>query len=113
MAYKDPNDERARESRRKHYRDNKEQYYERNRQKTKAMRTWIQEVKSKPCMDCGVSYPYYVMDFDHRDPSIKTDFIGKVIRRGSWNLLREEVAKCDVVCSNCHRERTLGTLGRA
>ena len=25
----------------------------------------INELKAVPCTDCGVPYPYYVMDFDH------------------------------------------------
>ncbi len=31
-------------------------------------RVIVREAKSVPCADCGVKYPYYVMDFDHRDP---------------------------------------------
>lgn len=57
-------------------------------------------------MDCGVSYPYYVMDFDHRDPTTKESIVNRLVGCGSWKRLRAEVDKCDVVCSNCHRERT-------
>lgn len=32
----------------------------------------IRTAKSKPCMDCGNSYPYYAMDFDHRNPEEKS-----------------------------------------
>lgn len=56
-------------------------------------------------MDCGVKYPPYVMDFDHRDPSEKLLNVSKVGRYGIQSLL-DEIEKCDVVCSNCHRERT-------
>ena len=32
----------------------------------------LNELKSStPCYDCGVKYPHYVMDFDHRDSSKK------------------------------------------
>jgi hypothetical protein len=62
-------------------------------------------MKDKPCADCGRRYPYYVMDFDHRDPSTKLFEIGTCVRRGAA-VLAAEVAKCDVVCANCHRERT-------
>lgn len=27
--------------------------------------------KNRPCGDCGVQYPSYVMDFHHRDPAEK------------------------------------------
>ena len=67
----------------------------------------INTAKSVPCMDCGVSYPPYVMDFDHRDPSLKTTNVSRMKTR-SIELIQEEIAKCDVVCANCHRERTHG-----
>jgi hypothetical protein len=106
MAYKDPNDERAKAARRKHYHANKEQYFARNKKKKLEMREWLDEIKSKPCMDCGISYPPYVMDFDHRDPELKVSEITRVVRKGSWKQLQDEVDKCDLVCSNCHRLRT-------
>ena len=64
----------------------------------------IKETKEKPCMDCGIQYPYYVMQFDHRDPKIKIKNVSLM-----WNYsdkkFFEEVAKCDIICANCHFER--------
>lgn len=66
---------------------------------------FIQEAKSKPCADCKIEYPYYVMDFDHiRDKKEFTISYKKCNR--SIESLRKEIEKCDVVCSNCHRIRT-------
>ncbi len=66
--------------------------------------------KAVPCADCGIEYPSYVMDFDHRDPTEKLFNIAT-----AWNRSREvtltEMDKCDVVCANCHRERTHGAKG--
>lgn len=63
-------------------------------------------VKSKPCSDCGVEYPAYVMDFDHVGGT-KDDDISTLIRRNvSIKRLMKEIDKCEVVCSNCHRVRT-------
>ncbi len=67
----------------------------------------IIEAKSVPCADCGVRYPPYVMDFDHRNPAEKLGNIG-CGRKWGEPRLRAEIAKCDVVCANCHRERTHG-----
>lgn len=106
MPFKDP--EKAREARLKHYYANKKQYQDRNKKQRLEMQSWIQEVKDVPCQDCGVKYPYYVMDFDHRNPSEKSGEVNLMIRTGSWAKLRAEVDKCDIVCSNCHRERTYG-----
>lgn len=72
------------------------------------IREYIAEVKSVPCMDCKVKYPSFVMDFDHRDPKVKSFTIGKSVSSISFAALLREIAKCDVVCSNCHRIRTHG-----
>lgn len=61
--------------------------------------------KSKPCMDCGVQYPSWVMEFDHRNPADKKFQVSRVEGCSMANLLLE-IAKCDVVCANCHAERT-------
>lgn len=64
---------------------------------------------SKPCLDCGRKYPSYVMDFDHRDPSTKEFSVSSAFRVGtSKERVEAEIAKCDLVCANCHRERTHG-----
>lgn len=78
---------------------------ERKRQKAK---TIIDEIKKAPCMDCGVSYPPYVMDFDHRDETVKVDNVANMVghANNSMTLIMEEIAKCDLVCANCHRIRT-------
>jgi hypothetical protein len=106
MAYKDPLDERARASRRKHYHANKEQYYRRNKEKEQSLKHFIDAVKSYPCTDCGESYPPYVMDFDHLPDYEKVTEIAKVYKSGSWSKTVMEIMKCELVCSNCHRIRT-------
>ena len=64
--------------------------------------------EQSPCADCGVSYPSYVMDFDHRDARTKLDSISTAVRILGWGpkKLMAEIAKCDLVCANCHRKRT-------
>lgn len=111
MAYKNPNDERARIARRKHYNRNKLTYFLNNKKKKDEMRTFLIKLKSLPCLDCKQSYPWYVMDFDHRDMDKKSGTINQVLKRGSWRLLRGEVEKCDIICANCHRIRTAKQLG--
>ena len=46
------------------------------------------------------------MDFDHRDPETKEFEVSVKLRRVSFDRLLAEVAKCDVVCANCHKYRT-------
>jgi hypothetical protein len=65
----------------------------------------VRQMKSRPCTDCGVQYPYYVMDFDHRESEIKEYELNCVDRMTIRAIIRE-IGKCDVVCVNCHRKRT-------
>jgi hypothetical protein len=66
----------------------------------------IMAAKDVPCTDCGIRYPHYVMDFDHVRGT-KVMHVGLMAsRHRTLGKLREEIAKCEVVCSNCHRART-------
>jgi hypothetical protein len=70
-------------------------------------RTALNAIKSQPCKDCEHTYPPYVMDFDHVRG--KKEFeIGHQSAKGtmSFDRILEEIAKCELVCSNCHRIRT-------
>lgn len=67
----------------------------------------IRKAKDKPCMDCGLSYPSYIMQFDHRDPIFKCFNVAQMSSHSVKKLL-VEIDKCDVVCANCHAERTWG-----
>jgi hypothetical protein len=55
-------------------------------------------------MDCGESDPV-CLDFHHRDPSIKSFEIARGVKCRSLEAVQAEIAKCDVVCANCHRKR--------
>lgn len=87
------------------------QYRRENREKTNAAvyrvndrnRAIIREAKSKPCADCKVQYPTYVMDLDH----VRGDKVKGVAQmlNCSVDILRAEIAKCEVRCANCHRRR--------
>lgn len=89
------------------YHANKERYYEKARKRERDLDALINSYKARPCVDCGESYPPYVMDFDHRDPNEKVDKVSTMRRRRmAFATIITEIEKCDVVCANCHRERT-------
>lgn len=90
---------------RNHYRNNKRQYLNRNVRSYLKRRELVRQMKSRPCADCGVQYPYYVMDFDHREGETKEYELNRIDRMTLRAIMRE-TQKCDVVCANCHRERT-------
>lgn len=66
----------------------------------------IQDLKAETgCTDCGI-IDRRVLDFDHIG-SDKIADVSELIRRGhAWPKISAEIAKCEVVCSNCHRIRT-------
>jgi len=57
-------------------------------------------------MDCGGRFPPECMDFDHvrGDKDFNVSHVAKAVK--NFDLLRAEIAKCDLVCANCHRIRT-------
>ena len=62
----------------------------------------IRRIKKSPCADCGNSFNPESMDFDHvRGTKLKNISQISVLR-----LALEEIKKCELVCSNCHRVRT-------
>ena len=87
MPYKDKVTELA--SKRRIYKRNKE---------------YIHKLKSVPCADCGNTYPPVCMDFDH----VKGKKHRPLSRMVHYSIERidEEIAKCEVVCANCHRIRS-------
>lgn len=67
---------------------------------------WYFSLKEKPCADCTVSYPYYVMDFDHKEEKQFNISSSKNKKLENRSKLLGEISKCDLVCANCHRVRT-------
>ena len=61
-----------------------------------------------PCIDRGET-DLVVLEFDHlRD---KAFCIGFELTRRRWQDILEEIARCEVVCANCHRRRTATRSG--
>lgn len=84
---------------------NKKRVYELHVIKRTTIANMINAVKDVPCLDCGRRFPSYVMDLDHRDPAIKS-FTVSQSKTIKVSRILTEIQKCDVVCANCHRERT-------
>jgi hypothetical protein len=69
----------------------------------------LREIKeASGCVDCGEKN-HVVLDFDHLKN--KKYNISRMIHDGfSWAAIKKEIAKCEVVCANCHRIRTHNRL---
>lgn len=68
-------------------------------------RDFLLGLRDRPCLDCGGRFPPVAMQFDHRDPQSKAFSVAQSWCRSKAGVL-EEAAKCDIVCQNCHRDRT-------
>ena len=79
----------------------------RNKQRTEKRRNnkrkAVEHMGSK-CHDCGQSFPDCCYDFHHLDPTEINDVPSKILFC-SWKRIEEELAKCVMLCSNCHRIR--------
>jgi hypothetical protein len=83
----------------------------------KATQTWRerkQEIRKKlqaelggKCVKCGID-DYRLLDFDHIDPKTKTMHISRKLNLPFETLL-EEAKKCQLLCANCHRIKTIET----
>lgn len=89
-----------------HYLKNKSRYIEARK---KSRQKCVDQVRSfkeeNPCTDCGKTYPYFVMEFDHVRGE-KKGCIARMVKAGSPKKLQEELKKCELVCCLCHRFRT-------
>lgn len=89
------------------------QWYSRNKDTVKAnvqdrknqIRDWMEELKSTlSCNRCPESHPA-CLDFHHRDESQKEFEVSNAVLMGrSIKRIKEEIAKCEVLCANCHRK---------
>ena len=55
--------------------------------------------KGKPCVDCNVKYPTYVLDFDHIKGK-KVAGVSRIAHNGARAALLRELEKCEIVCAN-------------
>lgn len=79
---------------------------EKRRIRRQKIREKICDLKSKPCTDCNKSYPYYVMQYDHCKAD-KEHNITDMVKNGlGFDTIKKEIDKCELVCANCHAERT-------
>lgn len=113
MPYKDPIDKKD-----NHKKYMREVWYPKNKKKhigyqsnlKKKIFEFVKDFKRKSkCFDCnflGKIYPE-VLDFDHVKGVKKFELSSFHNHTNSMKRVREEINKCEIVCANCHRIRTL------
>jgi hypothetical protein len=92
------------------YLRNKEKVYQRMLQgRHKLMEDVTTYKVSKGCFFCpektGVC-----LDFHHINPNLKEDRISQLIVQNGRKKTFDEIEKCIVICSNCHRKLHAGLL---
>lgn len=71
-----------------------------------AYNEWFDAMKTDPCLDCG-AYPPYVMEWDHLPQFEKVMNVSLMrVKRLKKETVLAEIAKCELVCANCHAYRT-------
>ena len=94
----------------------KEKHLQQVRERKNAARDAAREyaweyLSTHPCIHCGESDPM-VLEFHHRSDEEKDMAVGYMVS-GGWSIARikSEMAKCDVLCANCHRRVTMKERG--
>lgn len=95
------------EYQRSHYRKNKDAYIKKNYRYRENLLKMTTEIKdSSPCADCGNYFDAVCMDFDHVGDDKSLNISSMVHACHSIKSIKNEIAKCEIVCANCHRIRT-------
>ncbi len=63
----------------------------------------IQHLGGK-CMKCGYNKYPEVLEFHHKNPKEKEFGISRSGHCRSWERVKKEIEKCNLLCANCHRE---------
>jgi hypothetical protein len=98
---------------REHYLANRQRYVDQARGRKQQLaleRTiyLIEYFRTHPCVDCGEA-DAVVLEFDHLGD--KSFEVAQALPYRSWQSILDEMAKCEVVCANCHRRRTARRRG--
>jgi len=84
----------------------KEKTAQRQRDRRGEIKILLQEYKQNSiCADCKEDYPYWILQFDHlSDKEFGLSGVWAVTT--DLDRIKKEIEKCEVVCANCHADRT-------
>lgn len=69
-------------------------------------RSYLTSLKTgKPCELCGIVLNHWQMQYDHVDPSAKRAAVSRLLCI-SRKAIDAEIAKCRLLCANCHADVT-------
>jgi len=111
MPFKDPDKRREyqRNYHKKWYQSNADKRRAQVRLRRKQVREKLQMIKAQgQCVECGLSgdIATWALDYHHINHKDKLASISFLVGNGySWKKIEKEIAKCELICSNCHRIR--------
>lgn len=84
----------------------------RNKKLKNALRIkMVEYLSDKSCIKCG-NNDYRVLEFDHIDPKTKSIGIAQALHNiWAWDRILNEIKKCQILCSNCHKIKTAEEQG--
>ena len=110
-----PTKDEVREYNRQYYKRNREKLLknqaDKNKRFSESRRKWLIDYKKTlKCVRCDENHPA-TLTFHHKDDSEKEFEIGNIIKLGvSLKRILAEIAKCEVLCANCHAKEHLAYL---
>lgn len=74
-------------------------------------REYIKSLKdNKPCTDCRMTFRFYILHYDHTETNKIGNLSDAATAGWSFDKINKEISKCELVCANCHAERTWSRL---
>lgn len=98
-----------------YYATHREEYNSRKRIRTRIIRNSARQyvldyLSAHPCVECGESDPM-VLEFDHIHGR-KSKAVSVMVSEGrTFEAIQAEIDKCQVLCANCHRRKTMKEMG--
>lgn len=86
------------------YEDRKDYLNAATKKRRKKIKEMAIEYKGGKCICCGYNKYVGALEFHHLDPKEKDFSISAKGITRSWVKVKEELDKCILVCSVCHRE---------
>ena len=103
---------RAKEKAKEYYLKHKDKILGRQKDRHAKALEYVNSLKREsPCTDCGKCFHPVAMDYDHVRGEKIVNIAYLVNKAFPLESIKEEIEKCELVCSNCHRVRTFANRG--
>ncbi len=77
-------------------------------ERRKLLKVMVVEYLGGKCIKCGYDHCIAALEAHHRDPTTKSFALSLGGLTRSWERIKAEADKCDLLCANCHRELHAG-----